>query len=69
MFEASSVYFQCVNEQAAQVEIDRVSVGVDLGHGKSPFLIIRSLSTTGVLWMKSLREYKDKRPLGVKDDF
>ena len=49
MFEASSVYFQCVNEQAAQVEIDRVSVGVDLGHGKSPFLIIRSLSTTGVL--------------------
>ena len=26
MFEASSVYFQYVNERAAHVEIDRVSV-------------------------------------------
>ena len=25
MFEASSVYFQCVNEQAAHVKIDHVS--------------------------------------------
>ena len=37
MFEASSVYFQCVNERAAHVEIDRVfSYSVDLGHSKSP---------------------------------
>ena len=26
MIEASSVYFQCVNEQAAHVKIDRVSL-------------------------------------------
>ena len=26
MFEASSVYFQCVNERAAHVKINRVSI-------------------------------------------
>ena len=31
MFEASSVYFQHVNERAAHVKIDRVSICVDLG--------------------------------------
>ena len=52
MFEASSVYFQCVNERAAHVKIDRVSVGVDLGHSTSKSLIslvIGCLSTIGVL--------------------
>ena len=50
MFEASSVYFQCVNEHAAHVKIDRVSVGVDPGRSKSLIsLVIGSLSTTKVL--------------------
>ena len=31
MFEASSVYFQYVNERAAHLKIDPVSVDVDLG--------------------------------------
>ena len=35
MFEASSVYFQHVNEQTDHVKIDCVSVGVDLGLSKS----------------------------------
>ena len=38
-FEASSVYFWCVNERAASVKIDRDSVGVDLGLGRSKSLI------------------------------
>ena len=42
MFEASSVYFQYVNELAAYVKIDRIPVCVDLGHSKSPIsLVIR----------------------------
>ena len=50
MFEASSVYFQCVNERAAHVKIDSVSIGVDLDHNKSQIsLVIGWLSTTGVL--------------------
>ena len=50
MFEALSVYFQCVKEHAAHVKIDRVSVGVDLGHSKSLIsLVIGCLSTTKVL--------------------
>ena len=48
MFEASSVYFQCENERAVYVKLDRV--GVDLGHSKSLIsLVIGCLSTTGVL--------------------
>ena len=31
MFEASSVYFQCVSERAAHVKIDRVSHQCRLG--------------------------------------
>ena len=50
MFEASSVSFQCVNEKAAHVKIDRVPVGVDLGHSTSLIsLVIGCLSTSGVL--------------------
>ena len=50
IFEASSVYFPCVNEQAAHIKIDVFSVGVDLGHNKSLIsLVIGCLSTTGVL--------------------
>ena len=41
MFEASPVYFQYVNERAAHVKIDRVSVGVDLGRRKSNFSCCR----------------------------
>ena len=37
MFEVSSVYFQCVNERAAHVKIDR---GVDLDHSKSLISLI-----------------------------
>ena len=49
MFEASSVYFQCVNERAAHVKIDRVSHCVNLGHSKSLIsLVIGCLSTTDV---------------------
>ena len=33
MVEASSVYFQCVNERAAHVKM--FPAGVDLGHSKS----------------------------------
>ena len=50
MFEASPVYFQCVNERAANVTIDRFPVGVDLGRSKyliSP--VVGWHSTTGVL--------------------
>ena len=35
MFEASSVYFQYLNERAAHVKIDCASLGVDLGRSKS----------------------------------
>ena len=50
MFEALSVYFQSVNEQAAHVKIDRVSRWCDLGHSKSLIsLVIGCLLTTGVL--------------------
>ena len=50
MFEASPVYFQCVNERAVHVKIDCVSFGVDLGQSKSLIsLVIGCLSTTGVL--------------------
>ena len=50
MFETSPVYFQCVNERAAHVKIDRVSRWFDLGQSKSPIsLVIGCLSTTGVL--------------------
>ena len=49
MFEASSVCFQYVNEQAAHVKIDRVSRGVDLGRSKSLIsLAVGWHSTTGV---------------------
>ena len=34
MFEAWSVYFQCVNEQAAHVKIELFPIGVDLGHSR-----------------------------------
>ena len=45
MFEASSVYFQYVNEDAAHVEIDRGS-----RRSKSLIsLVVEWLSTTGVL--------------------
>ena len=63
MFEASSVYFQCVNEWAAHVKTV-FPVGVGMGHSKSVIsLAILCLSTTGVLWMKI------KRPWEYKDDF
>ena len=50
MVEASSVYFQCVNESAAHVKKTRSRVGVDLGRGKSLILLVVGwLSTTGLL--------------------
>ena len=50
MFEASSVYFQCVNERVAHVKVDDVSRRVDLDRGKSPFShVVGWLSTTWVL--------------------
>ena len=50
LLEASSVCFQYVNERAAHVRIDRVSVGVDLGRSKSLIsLVVGWLSTAGVL--------------------
>ena len=50
MFEASPVYSQYVNERAAHVQIDHVSVGVYLGRSNSLIsLVIGWLSTTGVL--------------------
>ena len=49
MFETSSVYFQSVNERAAHVKIDHVSVGVDLGRSKSLIsLVVGWLLTSGV---------------------
>ena len=46
MFDASSVYFQYVNERPAHVKINRV----DLGRSKSLIsLVVGWLSTTGVL--------------------
>ena len=50
MFEASSVYFQCVNERAAHVKVDPVfPVGVDLGRSKSLISpVVRWFSTTRV---------------------
>ena len=49
MFESSSVYFQCVNERAADVKIDHVS-RVDLCRSKSLIsVVIGWLSTTRVL--------------------
>ena len=48
LFEASSVYFQYVNERAALVKIDLV--GVDLGCSKSQIsLVFGWLSINGVL--------------------
>ena len=48
MFEASSVYFQCVNERAALVKIDCVSRWCRPGPLKSLIsLVIGCLSTTG----------------------
>ena len=35
MFEASSVYFQCVNEDVAHIKIDLVSRWCEPGHSKS----------------------------------
>ena len=35
MFEASPVYFQCINEQTAHVKQTVFPIGVDLGHSKS----------------------------------
>ena len=35
MFDASSVYFQYVNERVAHVKIDLFPLGVDLGRSKS----------------------------------
>ena len=50
MFEASSVYFLCVNERAAHVKIDMFPIVVDLGRSKSLIsLEIGWLSTPGVL--------------------
>ena len=50
MFEASSVCFQDVNEQAPHVKIDRVSHVVNLGRSKSLIsVVVGWLSTTGVL--------------------
>ena len=50
MFEASSVYFQHVNERAAHVKIDRVSRRCRPGRSKSLIpLVVGWLSTTGVL--------------------
>ena len=47
MFEASSVHFQSVNERAAHVKIDRVSLCVDVDCSKSLVcLVIGCLSTT-----------------------
>ena len=50
MFEASSVYFQCVNERAAQVKKKTVfPIGLDLGHSKFLIsLVIGWFLTTGV---------------------
>ena len=64
MLEASSVYFQYVNKQAAHVKIDHVSRGFNLGFSKSLIsLVVRWLSTTGVLQIKIKRLWK------YKDDF
>ena len=50
VFEASPGYFQYVNERAAHVKIDHVSIGVNLGHSKSLIsLVVGWFSTTGVL--------------------
>ena len=50
MLKLSFVYFQCVNERATYVKIDRVPVGVDLGHSKYLIsFVVRWLSTTAVL--------------------
>ena len=40
MIEASSVYFQYVNEEAAHVKIDRVSSRCRLGHSKSVMSVV-----------------------------
>ena len=50
MFEASSVHFQCVNERAAHIKIDRVSLGADLGRSISLiYLVVGWFSTTEIL--------------------
>ena len=50
MFEASSVYFQYVNERAAHVKIDRVSRRCRPGRNKSVnSVFVGWVSTTGVL--------------------
>ena len=58
MFEASSVYFQYVNERAALVKIDHVPVGVDLGRSKILIsLIFGWFSTTGFFINKKLKVF------------
>ena len=48
MFDASSAYFKNVDEGAAHVKVDRVSVSVDLGRSKSPVSLVNGwFSTTG----------------------
>ena len=50
MFEALSMYFQCVNDRATYVKLERVSRWCQAGPSKSLIsLVIRYLSTTGVL--------------------
>ena len=50
MFEASSKYFQYVNERDVYVKIDRVfPISVELGRSKSLIsFVVGWLSTTGV---------------------
>ena len=40
MFEASSVYFQSINEKAGHAKKTVFPVGVDLGHSKSLISIV-----------------------------
>ena len=40
MLEASSVYYQYVNERAAHVKNKLFPVGVNLGHSKSPISLV-----------------------------
>ena len=50
MFEASYVYFQCVNEPAAHVKINRVSRWCDPGYSKSLIsLVIGSFDYRGFM--------------------
>ena len=50
MFDAPSVYFEYVNEQAAHIKIHSIFLGVDLVRSKSLIsLVVGWFSTTGVL--------------------